>query len=90
MRVKEHNRRGKLPDQKGDVSKVVLEAKPDVKARAAAWNSKRSMPCLPTFGVRLRGSPRLVLYCQMINGVRESISDLRAHGSGQALYNVGR
>ena len=33
MRVKEHNRRGKLPDQKGDVSKVVLRAKPDVKAR---------------------------------------------------------
>lgn len=31
-----HNRREKLPDQKGDVSKVVLRAKPDVKARAAA------------------------------------------------------
>lgn len=36
MRVKEHNRRGKLPDQKGDVSEVVRRAKPEVKARAAA------------------------------------------------------
>jgi hypothetical protein len=29
-----HNRRGKLPDQKGDVSKKVRKAKADVKARA--------------------------------------------------------
>lgn len=47
MRVKEHNRRGKLPDQKSDVSKVVLKAKPDVKARAAAWNLKRACRVYP-------------------------------------------